>query len=75
LGENGDRQGGRLGDEQVVGLDLELEQFGVEVSADAAHGVVGEAALASIDEHRAAAFRNTRCACGATRYAGCGDGS
>jgi hypothetical protein len=44
LGQHGYREDRRVGDQQMdgVGLAVELDQFGVEVGADAAHGVLGE---------------------------------
>jgi len=44
----------RVGDQQVhvVGLPVELDQFGVELDAHAAHGVLGEGEH-GVGEHRA----------------------
>jgi hypothetical protein len=54
LGENGDRQGGRVGDEQVhvVGFAVELDQLDTELGAHVAHGGLGEGEY-GVGEHRA----------------------
>jgi hypothetical protein len=54
LGENGDHPGGRVVDEQVhvVGLAVELNQFGVQLNAHAAHDVLGEGGH-DVGEHAA----------------------
>jgi hypothetical protein len=58
LHQDGDRQSWRVGHEQmhVVSLAVELDQFGVEFGAEAAHGVLGEGEH-RIGEHRAPVFR------------------
>lgn len=44
LGENGDRECGRISNQQVhvVGLAVELHQIDIQLGADGAHGGFGE---------------------------------
>ena len=53
LGENGNRQGGRVGDQQVrmVGLAVELDQLDIELGAHTAQGVFAEGEH-GVGEHR-----------------------
>lgn len=70
LHQSGDRQGGRIGNEQVhvVGFAVELDQLGVEVGADAAHGVLGEGEH-RIGEHRASVLGHEYQVCVEQRHA------